>query len=192
MSFPIPYFQDVPSYGNLSIEYIIIDDTYPVLFVLTNASKERFICVCCDIRQEQRWIINPVGPEDLYKLLCNNITMLECFLIGQSYKVIAVHSYETDTDSYRLVARDELDTNDLPVSGEFLDAQSYEHSEYIITLLNTNHIDGFRDATSNVRNVSRGETISYTTDLNTTVNRSYVYSNNDRKEFFDKTALLAA
>jgi len=192
MSYPIPYFQDVPSYGNLSIEYIVIDDAYPVLFVLENTSKKRFICVCCDIRQEQRWIINPVGHEDLYKLLCNHITLMECFLVGSADKVIAVHSYETNMDNYRLVTRDELDTDDLPMSGEYLDAQCGEHSEYIITLLDASHIDGIEDATSSIRNVSRGETFSCSTDMSIAANRSYVYNNNDRQEFFGEIALSAA
>jgi len=192
MSYPIPYFHNVPSYGDLSIEYIIIDDVYPVLFVLTNALNKRFICVCCDVRQEQRWIINPVGHEELYRLLCNHITLMECFLVGSSNKVIAVHNYKTNTDNYRLVTRGELDANDLPVSGEFLDAQSGEHSGYIITLLDASHIDGIKDATSRIRNVFRGETIKCSTDLNIAENCRYAYSIIDGQESFSLITLLAA
>ena len=130
-----PYFLDIPEYGDLTMEYIIVEYSHPILFVLLDEIGHRYLCVCCDIRTEQRWIVNRIKCEDLLKLFSNDLSLEDAFKIGEHKKVVAVRNYQNKRESYRLVDFGEIDNDDLPVPGEFLDAEEGEYEEYIAFLI---------------------------------------------------------
>lgn len=158
------YFENVFDYGNLEIEYILVEDNYPILFILTNDINQRFVCVCCDIRKEQRWIINPIDCEAILQLLHNKISLQRIFILGQAKKVVAIHNYKTGLDSYSLKNAEELDILDLP-RDEYLDVETGEFQDYIDFLYSevSNCVEGHIDIPNdNVIISSRGEQVSFT------------------------------
>lgn len=137
MRMPEPYFENVLSYGNLSMEEILVEDIYPVLFVLKDSGQQRFLCVCCEIRDEQRWIINRITNSDMVAFLCNQITARELFEKGQS-QIVAVRSYATKEEHFGETGKNKLDDRDLPRVGVYLDAEASEFSEYLQKLIEEN------------------------------------------------------
>lgn len=142
MKIPNPYFIDVPKYGNLHVDEILLEDVYPILFTLKNENEKKlFICLCCEIRNEQRWILNPITVNNLIALLTNKITVREAFTDGKDIKIVAIRNYATECDSFKLVTANEFDADDLPNSGELLDTEDGEFDEYIKRLESLDEIN---------------------------------------------------
>lgn len=128
------YFTNVPLYGNLELEYTIIEDIYPVLSILKNNVDKRFIGIFDYTKSEQQVIINPISNEDIIKVLNNELTLADAFIIGDNKKIVASYNYSTKINSVDLYTASDLNQNDLPVAGEYLDAEPHEHEEYISKL----------------------------------------------------------
>ena len=124
------YFENVPLYGNLDLEEIIFEDGFPVFFTAKSSESQRFICLCCDVIKEQRWVIAPISNDNLIKLLTNKLSMYDSFLTDKNC-IIARWTKENPILKYEIVASDDVDKNDLPVEGEYIDAEDEEYSEYI-------------------------------------------------------------
>lgn len=134
-----PYFENVPCYGDLSMEQIIVDYVYPLLSVLKDKQGNRYLCICFDTRGAQQWIITPISNSDLIKLLKNKLTLSAPFESADTTKIHVVRDYEEKKESFNLLAASEIPEENLPVKGEFLDAEADEWNEYIerITLTAT-------------------------------------------------------
>lgn len=141
MRIPEPYFCDALQYGNLSMEEILIEDTYPVLFVLKNEDRQRFICVCCDIRDEQRWILNPISIDNLIAFLDNKKTARQLFTDGTA-QLVAVRNYATKEEGFT-PAYGQLEVKDLPNENVYLDACDDEVAEYRQELIRSKIHDGY-------------------------------------------------
>lgn len=127
------YFENVPSYGNLDLEEIIFEDGFPVYFTAKSSQSQRFICLCCDVIKEQRWIIAPISNNDLIKLFTNKLTMYDSFLTGKNC-IIARWTKDNPVLKYEIIPSDNVNKNDLPVEGEYIDAEDEEYGEYILML----------------------------------------------------------
>lgn len=135
MKYPSPYFSDVPVYGNLDFDVCLFYYDTAVLFTLKNQAGSRFICVCCETRNEQRWIINPITDEALKKLVYDKITLADIFTIGEQKKVVAVRNYSTLSETFKLFEASELDALDLPTPGFYLDIDDEYKKELIEELM---------------------------------------------------------
>ena len=71
MNYPKPYFSDIPGVGCLDIDYIFFEAECPILFTCIDLEENLYLCICCDIRDEQRWIISPTTADKLIKLIKN-------------------------------------------------------------------------------------------------------------------------
>jgi len=134
MNYPNPYFENVPDIGNLSIEYVIVKDVYPLLFVAIDDTVKRYLCVCCDIRGSQRWIINYLTDENMLDLFLNRLTLGDAFTKGNWAKVLATFDYEVRKDEYVVVDGDDIPKEDLPSEGEYLDEDLEDHLPYVLKL----------------------------------------------------------
>lgn len=139
MRIPNPYFKNVPCYGNLSMEQIIVEYVYPLLSVLKDDRGNRYLCICFDTRGAQQWIITPISTRNLIKLLKNKLTLSAPFESGDNPKVHAVRNYGDKKEYFNLLDANQIPEENLPVKGEFLDAEDDEWNEYIerITLAAT-------------------------------------------------------
>ena len=131
MKIPEPYFQNVPKYGNLSVEQVLVEYVYPLLSVLKDSAGNRYLCMCFDTRGTQQWLIAPISPSNLIKLLTNRLTLKDSFVKDTETVVYAFRNYETKTDSFLPMAAEKVPQEYLPEAGEYLDAEPDEWEAYI-------------------------------------------------------------
>ena len=135
-----PYFENITELGDLSISFILFETKYSVLFTLTDTASNLYLCVCCDVRYTQRWIIAPVDKSILRDLLTNKITIRDAF-IGYytdkhrylvKYKTIASHNTERVGElTSKAVSIDEIPEEDLPTVGETMEAEDDEYADVL-------------------------------------------------------------
>ena len=133
MNIPNPYFENVLEYGNLSVEEIFFEDFYLILFVLISKNNQRFLSDCCDIRNEQRWILSSISNDKLIALINNKITVYDAIITSTEH-IIAIRDYQTRHDHFESITLDSLDILDLPAKEEFLDTDPDDYKEYISLL----------------------------------------------------------
>lgn len=133
MKIPNPYFENVPNYGNLSVEEVFYEDGYLILFILKSKDGQRFLAYCCEVRNEQRWILSQVSNQTIINLIYNKETIFTAIINSENH-IVAVRNYTTRTDSFQTVSTPNLDPLDLPEKDEFLDVDCVEYSSYLETL----------------------------------------------------------
>lgn len=132
-----PFFTDVPGVGNLDLEEILVDGICPIFFTLISGKGQRYISMCCEFFEEQRWVITPISNVGLIKLLTNKLSMKDAFFTQSNEKCIIAHwSKDNPVLRYEEVAQNELPQQDLPID-ETLEAEEDEFEEYIQKIKNS-------------------------------------------------------
>lgn len=134
MSIPNPYFKDVPDCGDLRMEQVIVDYVYPLLSVLKDDRGNRYLCMCFDTRGTQQWLITPVSSSVLTGLLQNKTTLALPFEDPSTKKILVNMDYQTRAETFQVLDACQIPKEDLPETGEYLDAEPEEWNEYIKTL----------------------------------------------------------
>ena len=129
MSIPRPYFKDVPGIGDLSVERILEEYDYALLFVLKDKDGKRYVCTCFDTRKCQRWLLAPISDENLVRLLRNGIQIRDTFLSDTSAYYVRM-DYKTREDTYKMAKTCDIPRDWLPDEG-YLDAPPHEWDDYI-------------------------------------------------------------
>lgn len=125
------YFTDIPNIGDLYMEKVLFEDICPIFFTLISKEQKRYICVCCELYGEQRWLISPISNCELIRMLKDEISMKKAFLTQNSEKCIVAHwSKEKSKIRYDLVDTCNLPSGDLPLD-EYLESEDDEIEEYI-------------------------------------------------------------
>lgn len=132
-----PFFTNITDIGDLNWEEIIVDDACPIFFTLISNNGKRYISVCCELYEEQRWLISPISNSNLIRMLKNEISMRDAFLTQNEEKCVIAHwSKDDPTLKYDLVDTCDLPDRDLPVD-EMLEAEEGEFEEYIQKIQNS-------------------------------------------------------
>lgn len=131
MRIPVVYFRNVPEYGNLSMEEIIVCYDYPLLSVLVDDRENRYLCMCFDTRGAQQWLIAPIASAELIKLLTNRIPLDVPFRGSQADVIYAVRDYNTSVETFQKLRPASIPDEFLPAKGEYLDAEKDEWQTYI-------------------------------------------------------------
>ena len=129
------YFASVPGYGDLYLEEILFEDECPMLFILRSKNENlRFVCVCCDFRKEQRWIITPIEIPDIIALLKDKITIRDAFThLNSKEYIVGVWKNGYSDVEYKTCAFEQVPESDLPTADVYLEADG-EFEEYITRL----------------------------------------------------------
>lgn len=125
-----PYFQNVPSYGDLRIDYILVDYDYHLLFTLKNDQDQYFICTCFDTRGAQQWLLSPISVNRLLNLLQNQIPIHTAFL-GSDRIIHAKLDYKTREEVFTTLPVSNTPREWLPTPGEYLNPDPDEFDDYI-------------------------------------------------------------
>lgn len=125
-----PYFTNVPLYGDLHIDYVLVDYVYHLLFTLKNSNGQYFICTCFDTRGAQQWLLAPVSVNTLLNLLQNQVPIKAAFLKTDTI-VHAKLDYETRKEIFRTMSPVDVPTEWFPSAGEYLNPDPGEHDDYI-------------------------------------------------------------
>ena len=129
MNYPKPYFKGLPKCGDLELDYIFVELECPILFTCRDLENNIYLCICCDIIDEQRWIVAPIKPKDLIRLIDNQLTFYDFYKNAkQIYKIIWKKGYKTekvyDSSFSECVG-------DIPPKGEYLDSEIGEFVDYV-------------------------------------------------------------
>lgn len=120
------YFENVPHFGDLFLEKVLFEDECPIFFTLHNVDcTQRFIGVCCDIINEQRWVILTIGEETIINLLLDNITIREAFNDPCATYIVGVWKEEYEKEEYKLCKLSDIPKNDLPSGNVYFKSQKY-------------------------------------------------------------------
>lgn len=134
MKIPDPYFENVPLYGTMHMERVIIDYDYPLLSVLKDDEGKRYISICYSVMDAQRWIVVPISDKKLIRLLTNKIPIAAPYQESKSGIVIATRNYSTRQDSFQIISAIDIPDNCLPDADELLNAESDEWTNYIMQI----------------------------------------------------------
>lgn len=112
------YFENAESVGNLYLDYIFYEfEKEPILFTCEDSRKRLFLCICSDIRYEQKWVIAPSSIAVLKALIEEKIDIASAFL--KCPRVITVVMDRQGNESSRVIDVENLDRLDLPKEGTF-------------------------------------------------------------------------
>lgn len=121
MYIPNPYFKNIPQIGNLVLDYVFVEDGYPILFTCV-AENKIFLCLCRTLTPEQKWILSEIKFLDLEKLIKNELSIKDAFksyIHGKSCIVKWNKNFSSET--YEVIPTAYLRDNELPSSDIFLE-----------------------------------------------------------------------
>ena len=134
-------FKHIEKIGTLSIDKVLIESYYPILFICRNETEDLFLCSCCQANKDgKKWLVTKTDTATIIKVLKNEITLREAFI---KYKEVR-YSIFANEDSMCITENDAEDWNYetsiyLPDEGEYMDAEAGEFDEEISYYKNMEH-----------------------------------------------------
>ncbi len=121
MYIPNPYFKNIPQIGNLVLDYVFVEDGYPILF--TCVTEERiFLCLCRTLAPEQKWILAEIKFRDLERLIKNELCIRDVFKSYTNGKSCIVKwSKDYLSETYEVIPTAYLNDDELPSEDVFLE-----------------------------------------------------------------------
>lgn len=140
MYIPKPYFPNIPQLGNLELDYIFIEDGYPILFTCKNG-KSLYLCICRTLCPEQKWIISETNIEVLRKMVKREIPISTAFKMIEGKSVIATWSKSNPKEAYKIFPTTNLTVSELPRVSLYLNEDYADDGmEYIDSLVAEAHM----------------------------------------------------
>lgn len=115
---------------DMQIVHIFFADVQPVFFLTKDNGGHLYIVTLCDDREELRWIVSPVKRSDIRKMLLNEITPHELFMLSRGWKSIIITRKNNFTDM-KYVYLHEIDPLDLPTEDMYFEADLDEIVDYV-------------------------------------------------------------
>lgn len=74
-------FENIKKIGNLYLIQILLEfENEPILFLCHDENQKKYLCLCSEIRKEQKWIIVECKQKALSELLKKEIDIRMTFL----------------------------------------------------------------------------------------------------------------
>lgn len=71
-------FIEIEHFGQLYIDRVLFESSYPILFTCKDVQQNLYICVCCQNNKEGiKWLIGKTDPESIVRMLKDEITVRE-------------------------------------------------------------------------------------------------------------------
>ena len=135
MYIPKPYFSNIPQIGNLDLDYILMEDGYPILFTCKSRNSI-YLCICRTLYPEQKWIISETNIELLRKMATRDISIKAAFKMWDGKSVIATWSKDNPREAYKVFSTTDLSDADLPPNSLYLNEDYAEDAlDYLDGLL---------------------------------------------------------
>lgn len=134
MHIPIPYFTNIPQSGSLTLDYIFVEDGYPILFTCKSTTKI-YLCLCRTLVPEQKWIISETSIEILTKMANRTIPICDAFKLLNTKSCIALWSKVNPVERYSVFSTIDLQESDLPDNTLYLDEDDADDAiDYVKSL----------------------------------------------------------
>lgn len=142
MYIPNLYFENIPKMGNLIMDYIFLENGYPVLFTCKNQVNDNlYLCVCRTVIEKQKWVISEINIDTLEKLINDEITVHDAFKVDNKLSCIATWCKEKPKEEYNVIKSSTLLDKDLPDSDAFLEDDDPDTLDYLEMVKNRNRIE---------------------------------------------------
>lgn len=142
MYIPNPYFENIPKMGNLIMDYMFLENGYPVLFTCKNQVNDNlYLCVCRTVIEKQKWVISEISIDTLEKLINDEITVHDAFKVDNKLSCIATWCKEKPKEEYNVIKSSILLDKDLPDSDAFLEDDDPDTLDYLEMVKNRNRIE---------------------------------------------------
>ena len=103
------YFTNIVGDLQLIMEYVFIEYERPILFLCKEEkSEEKFLCLCYECRQVQKWILARVDEDIVYDMACGERSVRQAFLDGQEWILV---EYDGTEEKSRKITDKELFSN---------------------------------------------------------------------------------
>lgn len=145
MYIPNPYFKNVPKIGNLILDYIFVENGYPILFVCKTEENDLYICLCREIYGRQKWVISEINLNILEKLIQNKISVYDAFKKHEGKAALIFWSREKTSEDYTVFSScKDIEDKDLPDKDFYLDDEG-ESEGYLQQVKNRIDNDNFNN-----------------------------------------------
>lgn len=128
MYIPDPYFPNVPHWGNLTMDHVIMDDGHPILFVC-QGREGFYLCLCRTTWQKQKWLLAKADLDQIEDLAERKVPIRDVFLNSTDNICVATWCKADSVEKYDFIPVAQLTPNDLPCDSWFL------HEDYADDLL---------------------------------------------------------
>lgn len=143
MYIPVPYFKNVPKIGNLVLDYIFVENGYPILFVCTAEENDLYICLCRETYGRQKWVVSEINLEILENLIKNKISVYDAFKGHEGKAALICWSMEELNEEHTIFSScKDIEDTDLPDKDFYLDDEG-ESEGYLQQVKNRINNDNF-------------------------------------------------
>lgn len=137
MYIPNPYFKNIPQMGDLILDYIFLENGYPVLFTCKNKKNNNlYLCVCRTVIGKQKWTISEISVKTLDDMINNRITIHDAFKTDKKYSCIAIWSKDSLAEDYTVIKSSKLLDFNLPDNDVYLDDDDQGTVSYLQNVKN--------------------------------------------------------
>lgn len=134
-----PYFENILNIGDLYFGYDFLNfEGEPILFTCYDNQNQLFLCLCSDIRREQKWIISRTSVCELERLITNKSDIYAALTTQANVVVVLRHLDCSETNT--IIPTCELDELDLPKRGIKLRCNQKDAIDYLEKLKEINCI----------------------------------------------------
>lgn len=118
-------------YGELVIDKILFEASYPILFTCVNDKEDLFLVVCCQNNKDgKKWLLTQTREKIIIDMLEDKISIREAFLKNSESQITVLLK-----EKFEVREHCELDWGEnsiyLPKKGEYMDADPGEFDEEI-------------------------------------------------------------
>lgn len=124
------YFDQVIGIGKLYLEHIFYEfENEPILFLCSDEAKKLYICLCSDIRYEQKWIVAECALNTLRLLIKEEIDIASAFFLSKKVIVIKMDMQGNESSCEMDIA--EVDRLDLPKERTYIRCDKEKAQNYL-------------------------------------------------------------
>ncbi len=122
-------FSKVPRFKNISLDKVLFESKYPVMFTCKN-DNDIYLFICCLVNSNSiKWIGTKTNYDILIAMLENEVTIRNAFLSVTDEKIVI--EYNGDKVTYSILKSDNIQKDLLPTAGEYMDAEGDEYIQEI-------------------------------------------------------------
>lgn len=112
-------FENIKKIGNLYLIQILLEfENEPILFLWHDENQKKYLCLCSEIRKEQKWIIVECKQKALSELLSKEIDIRTAFL--KERELTIVKKDLVGKEKSFVINQNQIDELDLPKEGTYL------------------------------------------------------------------------
>lgn len=124
------YFESVENIGDLQLEYIFCEfEMEPILFMCSDKDSTLYLCLCSEIRNEQKWVISKCSIETLKSLIDEQIDIVTAMHLQQNMYIVEL-DLSGKEKSYNIESS-KVDLLDLPEEGVYLRCDKEKARDYL-------------------------------------------------------------